>query len=344
MVPPRHTRRSWHRRWRPVAVLLAVFAPDSAPAQTLAPGTTPPRVIGVFGDWTAAVQTASFQTLCYAFTRAARSTGAVADRGPVMLWTTRGRSGGETIRFDAGFVFAPNVAVAVQTGQATLYFNTAQNRAFPANGAEAVAAFSRSDRLFADTTAPGPNGAPVTDSFSLRGFAAAQEAIRGACPGVVARAAIGVAVPVGSPVVESPGETRVGLGGTRTVRLARAGGILVAPARVNDALTLHFAVDSGAVDVSIPEEAVEALRQTGTLADSDFTGQRIYMTADGTRSAAATFLLRVLEVGGQRVENVTAHVSPARSPLLLGQSFLGRFRSWSIDNDRQELVLGQAAR
>ena len=87
-----------------------------------------------------------------------------------------------------------------------------------------------------------------------------------------------------------------------------------------------------------------ALRQTGTLADSDFTGQRIYMTADGTRSAAATFLLRVLEVGGQRVENVSAHVSPARSPLLLGQSFLGRFRSWSIDNDRQELVLGQAAR
>ncbi len=339
MVPPRHTRGSWHRRWRPVAGLLAMFAPDSAPAQMLAPGTTPPRVIGVFGDWTAAVQTASFQTLCYAFTRAARSVGAVADRGPVMLWTTRGRSGGESMRFDAGFVFAPNAAVAVQTGQATLYFNTAQNRAFPANGAEAVAAFSRSDRLLADTTAPGPNGAPVTDSFSLRGFAAAQEAIRGACPGVLAHAAIGVAVPVGSP-----GEPQRDLGGTRTVRLARAGGILVAPARINDALTLQFAVDSGAADVSIPEEAVAALRQTGTLADSDFTGQRIYMTADGTRSAAATFLLRVLEVGGQRVENVSAHVSPARSPLLLGQSFLGRFRSWSIDNDRQELVLGQAAR
>jgi hypothetical protein len=34
-----------------------------------------------------------------------------------------------------------------------------------------------------------------------------------------------------------------------------------------------------------------------------------------------------------------AHVTVAGATLLLGQSFLRRFRSWSIDNDRGVLVL-----
>ncbi len=309
-------------------------------AQPAEPGTSPPRVIGHFDDWTAAVQTASFQTLCYAFTRALDSTPALPDRGPVMLWATRGRNGGDTIRLDAGFVFASNAAVTVRAGPATLLFATAQNRAFPGNGAEAVSALSEPGVQRIVATGPGPGGAAVSDTFSSRGFAAAQAAMRAACPGVGTPGGVGP----GGMEPGGVGVVAAGGGGTQAIRLSRAGGILVAPARVNDALTLHFAVDSGAADVSIPEDAVEALRRTGTLTDGDFTGRRVYVTADGTRSLAATFRLKVLEVGGQRVENVSAHVAPARSPLLLGQSFLGRFRSWSIDNQRQVLLLEQAAR
>ena len=36
-------------------------------------------------------------------------------------------------------------------------------------------------------------------------------------------------------------------------------------------------------------------------------------------------------VGDVVVENVTGSVAPAQGSLLLGQSFLGRFKSWSID-------------
>ena len=326
-----HVRNPVRRaRYRAAVAAIAALAPAGVLAQTAGTGTSPPRVIGHFDDWTAAVQTASFQTLCYAFTRATASTPELPDRGPVMLWTTRGHGGGDTVRFDAGFVFAPNAAVTVHAGKATLLFATAQNRAFPGNGSDAISAFLNNGVQQVGATGPGPTGAPVTDTFSLRGFAAAQEAIRAACPGVAARAAVGIVAPPGAS-------------GTQAVRLARSGGILVAPARVNDSLTLQFAVDSGAADVSIPEDAVEALRRTGTLSDGDFTGRRTYVTADGVKSMAATFVLRALEVGGQRVENVTAHVAPARSPLLLGQSFLGRFRSWSIDNQRQVLMLELAA-
>jgi hypothetical protein len=41
---------------------------------------------------------------------------------------------------------------------------------------------------------------------------------------------------------------------------------------------------------------------------------------------------------GRTVENVKGRVAPAQGDLLLGQSFLGRFRSWSIDNKTNELL------
>jgi hypothetical protein len=39
------------------------------------------------------------------------------------------------------------------------------------------------------------------------------------------------------------------------------------------------------------------------------------------------------------LENVTAGIAPVAGQLLLGQSFLKRFQSWSIDNGRSALIL-----
>jgi predicted aspartyl protease len=39
------------------------------------------------------------------------------------------------------------------------------------------------------------------------------------------------------------------------------------------------------------------------------------------------------------IENVQGSIAPVAGELLLGQSFLARFKSWSIDNARQALVL-----
>jgi len=40
------------------------------------------------------------------------------------------------------------------------------------------------------------------------------------------------------------------------------------------------------------------------------------------------------------VQNVIANIGSVKGELLLGQSFLTRFGSWSIDNDRHILALG----
>jgi len=46
-----------------------------------------------------------------------------------------------------------------------------------------------------------------------------------------------------------------------------------------------------------------------------------------------------LKVGDKVIENVNATVVPLEGQLLLGQSFLGRFKSWSLDNAKHVLLL-----
>lgn len=123
------------------------------------------------------------------------------------------------------------------------------------------------------------------------------------------------------------------------IPLLTKGGTFVVPVQINGVITLDFIVDSGAADVSIPADVVSTLVRTGSIQDSDFTGHQVYEMADGSNIPSATFTLRSLKIGERIVENVSASVSPAKGEPLLGQSFLTRFRSWSIDNDKHVLFL-----
>jgi clan AA aspartic protease (TIGR02281 family) len=123
------------------------------------------------------------------------------------------------------------------------------------------------------------------------------------------------------------------------VLLAGKNGILVAPVILNNAIKLNFFVDSGATDVSIPADLFASMRRSGAIAATDITGSRQFVNADGESSKSTTFILRSLKIGNVEVTRVEASVAPQKAPLLLGQSFLKRFKSWSIDNATQELVL-----
>ena len=123
------------------------------------------------------------------------------------------------------------------------------------------------------------------------------------------------------------------------VYLKKSGGTFVVPVIINDAIQMPFIVDSGASDVSLPAEVVTVLVRTGTISDKDFLGKQTYRLADGSTVPSPTFRIRSLRVGDRVLENVTGSVAPGSGGLLLGQSFLSRFRSWSIDNERMILVL-----
>ena len=123
------------------------------------------------------------------------------------------------------------------------------------------------------------------------------------------------------------------------VRMVQSGGTFKVPVRLNDQLTLDFTVDSGASDVTVPADVVMTLVRTNTIRDADFRGEQVYILADGSRVKSRTFILRSLRVGNQTVQNVEASVADIKGSLLLGQSFLRRFKTWSIDNTTNELVL-----
>jgi predicted aspartyl protease len=127
--------------------------------------------------------------------------------------------------------------------------------------------------------------------------------------------------------------------GQESVAMERGGGVYVVPLRFNGAITLNAIIDSGAADVSIPADIVSTLIRTKTLSDQDFLGVQTYVLADGTKVPSPRFLIRSLRVGNKTLENVTASIAPVNADILLGQSFLGRFKSWSVDNDRHVLIL-----
>ena len=123
------------------------------------------------------------------------------------------------------------------------------------------------------------------------------------------------------------------------VRLIKEGGTFKVPVLINGIIPLHFTVDSGASDVRIPSDVVLTLVRTGTITDGDFLGEQTYVLADGSRVKSKTFRIRSLKVGDKVVENVLGSVADVKGSLLLGQSFLSRFKKVSFDYSQGTLVL-----
>jgi predicted aspartyl protease len=117
------------------------------------------------------------------------------------------------------------------------------------------------------------------------------------------------------------------------------GGVYVVPLRFNDTITLDAIVDSGAADVSIPADIVSTLMRTKTLTPQDFLGKQTYVLADGSKVPSQRFRIRSLKVGNKIVENVVASIASLDATILLGQSFLSKFKSWSVDNEQHTLIL-----
>jgi hypothetical protein len=70
-------------------------------------------------------------------------------------------------------------------------------------------------------------------------------------------------------------------------------------------------------------------------------GMGKYVLADGSVKDNIQLRLRELRIGDRAIRNVRASVARIQAKLLLGQTFLARFGSWTIDNRRKVLVLSQ---
>jgi predicted aspartyl protease len=100
---------------------------------------------------------------------------------------------------------------------------------------------------------------------------------------------------------------------------------------------VDFTLDTGADLICLPDTMVNRLIALGLLVPDDFIGSGRMRTADGASRMTRRFILRSLVVGDQNVHQVEG-TDGCREPLL-GQSFLGVFNSYHIDNQHQTLVL-----
>lgn len=123
------------------------------------------------------------------------------------------------------------------------------------------------------------------------------------------------------------------------IPLTNTNGTYTVPVLINGVLPLHFTVDSGAADVSLPADVFLTLLRTGTIGKEDYIGSGKYRLADGSTVESDRFYIRELRVGPYVLSRIAASVENVSSTPLLGQSFLSKIGTWAIDNDRQLLVL-----
>ena len=126
------------------------------------------------------------------------------------------------------------------------------------------------------------------------------------------------------------------------VALGESGGIYTVPGQVNRSVMLQFLVDPGSAVVVIPRAALSQLVANGTVSEDDVVGVSIAELADRSLYQTARIRLRELRVGNEVARDVIAAVSPGLSHPLLGQTFLRRFASVTIDNQRRTLILSGA--
>ena len=150
---------------------------------------------------------------------------------------------------------------------------------------------------------------------------------------------IGAGAPSGAIASAQPAGVRVSRDGKEIVPLEPINGVYMVPGTINGVVSAKFLVDTGAAVVVIPAALVKSLTDSGFITQDDFLGERTFRVANGSAMQAQALRLRSLQVGNVVVENVEAGVFPDNAPLLLGQSFLRRLKSWSMDTTAHTLAI-----
>jgi predicted aspartyl protease len=108
---------------------------------------------------------------------------------------------------------------------------------------------------------------------------------------------------------------------------------------VNGTMPVQFILDSGAAMVSLPQDIADQMLRDGSLTPADYAGNVITTIADGSEHPQPTYALRSVTVGNQTATNVTCMIGPPGTNPLLGQTFLKKFDTVTIDNKHRTLVL-----
>ena len=119
----------------------------------------------------------------------------------------------------------------------------------------------------------------------------------------------------------------------------KVGGTFNVDCSVNG-LALNMIFDTGASDVSISKVEADFMLKNNYLSMSDIKGKQYYQTADGGISEGTVITLKEVRIGDAVLHNVDASVVKSqKAPLLLGESVLQKFGTFTVDNINSKLII-----
>lgn len=149
-----------------------------------------PAFLSKHGDWTAHVKADDGRKTCFAWTKPTRSRGNYTDRGDVLAFVTVYKPApqgddyydGGQISIVAGYRYQEDGTVVATIGREKFELFSEEDTAW-ANGADGdkklIAAMKAGNTMVVDGASWRPT--KTTDTYSLKGFTAAYNAIRAAC-------------------------------------------------------------------------------------------------------------------------------------------------------------------
>jgi clan AA aspartic protease (TIGR02281 family) len=159
-------------------------------------------------------------------------------------------------------------------------------------------------------------------------------------PAAVPAVKAAVKAPAAKPVIIARKPVvRASIERAQVIPIEAENGAYIVPVLVNGVLPLKFIIDSGSADVSIPADVASTLRQMGTMSGADLLGKKTYLLADGSQVSSEIYRVGSLKLGSLIMRDVTVRISAEKSSLLLGQSFLRRLTSWSMNNAKKVLII-----
>ncbi|EHO68657.1 retroviral-like aspartic protease family protein [Segatella maculosa] len=122
--------------------------------------------------------------------------------------------------------------------------------------------------------------------------------------------------------------------GQVTIEMTAKGKVYSLPGKVNG-LKLNFIFDTGASEVYLSMTEAMFMLKNGYLKQNDFTGTSHSQIGNGEIVENTTVLLREVEIGGIKIQNVKAAISHnLEAPLLLGQSAIQKLGPIQLDGNK----------
>ncbi len=119
----------------------------------------------------------------------------------------------------------------------------------------------------------------------------------------------------------------------------RSGGTFNVDCSVNG-LPLSMIFDTGASDVTISKVEADFMLKNNYLSKDDIKGKKLYQIADGGISEGTVITLKEVKIGEAILHNVDASVVKSqKAPLLLGESVLLKFGTFTVDNINSKLII-----